>query len=61
MKNDLLVPIVEDGGKPPIFFVPSAGTTAFSFVRLARSLKSQQPFYAFDYTNLGNNQPPLTS
>ena len=61
MKNNLLIPIVQDGASAPIFFVPSAGTTVFSLVKLARSLTSQRPVHAFEHTALEDRRPPATS
>lgn len=34
----------------PVFFMPSAGTTFFSFVQLARTMQTGRPLYAFDST-----------
>ena len=61
MKNNLLIPIVRDGTGAPVFFVPSAGTTIISLVKLARSLTSQRPVHAFEHTGLEDRQLPPTS
>jgi len=61
MKTNLLVPITQGGEGSPIYFVPSAGSTLFSFVKLARSLKSQLPVHAFDLTAMEGSKSPHTS
>lgn len=52
MTNRYLVPLSEDGDGTPIFIVPSAGATFFSFVTLVRKLKSPGPIYSFSLTEL---------
>ena len=52
MKNRYLVPLSEEGDGPPIFIVPSAGATFFSFVTLARTLDSPGPVYSYSLTEL---------
>jgi len=61
MVSKLLVPIKRSGDAPPVFFVPSAGTTALSLVHLARSLKNPHPIYAFEFTELPiDDERPVT-
>ena len=52
MKTQYLVPLAEEGEGTPIFIVPSAGSTFFSFVTLAGTLKSNSPIYSFSLTEL---------
>ena len=59
MPSKLLVPVKRSGEECPIFFVPSAGTTVLSLVRLARLLESPRAFHAFEFTELptGGKRP----
>jgi thioesterase domain-containing protein len=59
MASKLLVPVKRSGEVCPIFFVPSAGTTVLSLVRLARSLESPHPLHAFEFSELptGGERP----
>jgi thioesterase domain-containing protein len=59
MASKLLVPIERSGNASPLFFVPAAGTTVLSLVRLARSLESPHPFHAFEFLELptGGKRP----
>ena len=52
MTNRYLVPLSEQGDGPPIFIVPSAGATFFSFVTLGHTLSSSGPLYSFSLTEL---------
>jgi thioesterase domain-containing protein len=52
MSESLLIPLVADGARPPFFIVAGAGSTPFSLVRLARSLKSQRPVYTFEFAGM---------
>lgn len=52
MTSPFLIPIKRSGDTSPIFFVPSAGTTVLSLVRLARSIASPHPFHAFEFLEL---------
>lgn len=48
MNSKLLTPLVTKGTQLPIFIVPALGTTPFSLIRLARSLKGGHPVYSFE-------------
>ena len=48
------------GSKPPLFWVPPAGSTIMSFVDLARHIGQEQPFYAFQPRGLQAQQSPDT-
>ena len=52
MKTKYLVPLSEEGDGPPMFIVPSAGATFFSFVTLARTLTPPGPIYSFSLTEI---------
>jgi len=52
MKNRYLVPLAEGGDGPPMFIVPSAGATFFSFVTLAQTLSAPGPIYSYSLTEL---------
>jgi thioesterase domain-containing protein len=52
MAGNLLVAIKRSGTERPLFLVPSAGTTVFSLVNLARKLKSPRPLHAFEFLDL---------
>jgi thioesterase domain-containing protein len=60
MTSDLLVPVVREGEGPPIFFAPSAGSTFFPLVKLARSLKNRRPFYVLDFVAMQEADPAQT-
>lgn len=48
MSTELLTPLVTKGAQSPLFIVPAPGTTPFSLIKLARSLKSGRPVYSFE-------------
>jgi thioesterase domain-containing protein len=52
METHYLVPLAEEGDGTPIFIVPSAGSTFFSFVTLAETLQANSPIYSFSLTEL---------
>ncbi|MEE3326802.1 MAG: alpha/beta fold hydrolase [Myxococcota bacterium] len=52
MEPRYLIPLSEQGDGPPTFIVPSAGSTFFSFVTLARTLQAPGPVYSFSLTEL---------
>ncbi len=52
MENRYLGAVCETGNGSPIFLVPSAGSTFFSFVTLAKTLEPKRPVYSFDLTEL---------
>lgn len=52
MPSRYLVPLAQQGDGPPIFIVPSAAATFFSFVTLARTLSAPGPIYSFSLTEL---------
>ena len=52
MKHRYLIPLAEAGDGPPMFIVPSAGATFFSFVTLARTLSTPGPVYSYSLTEL---------
>ena len=52
METRYLVPLTEEGNGTPIFIVPSAGSTFFSFVTLAGALQANSPIYSFSLTEL---------
>jgi len=61
MASSFLVPIKRSGNASPIFFVPSAGTTVLSLVKLARMLATSHPLYAFEFLELPvNGKRPAT-
>jgi thioesterase domain-containing protein len=59
MASNFLLAVRRAGDRPPLFYVPSAGTTALSLVHLARALKSPHPFYSFEFLELatGGERP----
>jgi len=56
MAPRFLIPIKSLGSAPPLFFVPSAGTTVLSLVQLARSLESTHPLHAFELSALPSGE-----
>ena len=48
MSSELLTPLATKGTQSPLFIVPAIGTTPFSLIKLARSLKSGRPVYSFE-------------
>ena len=52
VENRYLAPVAETGEKEPIFIVPSAGATFFSFLALGKALKANRPLYSFSLTEL---------
>ena len=61
MTNRYLVPLSEEGDGPPMFIVPSAGATFFSFVTLARTISAPGPIYSYSLTELeGSDSKHLT-
>jgi len=53
-----LVPVQRSGTKPPFFCVPPAAATAYSFVKLARYLGTDQPVYGLQPLGLEEGQVP---
>ena len=52
----LSVPLITKGQDPPLFIVPSAGTTALSLTLLARSITPSRPIYSFVFPELEDKQ-----
>ena len=50
-----------NGTRPPIFFVPGAGSDATSLIRIARALGMEQPFYGLQPPGQDGRQRPLRS
>ncbi len=55
-----IVPIQSAGSKRPFFGVPGHNGDVFCYVRLARHLGPDQPFYALQPPGLDGRRPPLT-
>jgi amino acid adenylation domain-containing protein len=55
-----LVALQPSGSKAPLFYVHPGGGNVFCYVDLARQLGSDQPFYAFQYPGLYDEQLQLT-
>jgi thioesterase domain-containing protein len=53
--TELLVRVVAKGDETPIIFAPSAGTTFFSLIKLARALRSDRPVYVIEYTGIDHS------
>ncbi len=56
-----VVPLRAEGNRPPLFCVPSAGSSAFEFRFLATHLSDDQPVYAFQSPGLDGHSPCLRS
>lgn len=56
-----LVPMRASGTSRPLFLVPPANGTAFTFVKLVRYLDVEQPLYALDLVGLNSTVAPLKS
>ena len=53
-----LVPIQEDGTKPPFYCVHAAGGNVLTYLDLARHLGTDQPVYGLQARGLDGKQPP---
>lgn len=56
-----LVPIQPSGSRPAFFGVPGPDGDVFCYVRLARELGPDQPFYAFEPPGLDGVEAPVTT
>jgi thioesterase domain-containing protein len=54
-----IVPIQTRGSRPPFFAVPGHNGDVFCYVRLAKQLGSDQPFYAFQPPGVDGRTAPL--
>nr|BAV57443.1 NRPS (C-A-PCP-TE) [Streptomyces sp. SANK 60404] len=54
----VLVPINEEGTRPPFFCVHPAGGAAVPYIPLARLLGDDQPFYGLEAPGLDGSTPP---
>jgi thioesterase domain-containing protein len=59
-RGSSLVPIQPLGSRRRFFAVPGHNGDVYCFVRLARHLGPDQPFYALEHPGLDGRQPPLT-
>lgn len=59
MSTELLTPLVTKGAQSPLFIVPAPGTTPFSLIKLARSLKSGRPVYSFEPPGMEGDRLPF--
>jgi oxalate---CoA ligase len=59
-KLSRLVPIKEDGERPPLFAMPGSGGNPVGFVHLGRLLDQRQPLYGIEARGLDGADPPLS-
>jgi thioesterase domain-containing protein len=59
-KRSSLVPLQPSGSRPAFYVVPGDGDV-FTYLRLARELGPDQPFYAFEAPGIDGIELPLTS
>ena len=58
MTDSLIVELQNEGPRKPVFLVPAAASTPFSFASLAEGFKSQRPLFTFEFAGLLNTHPP---
>ncbi|MCX4695322.1 non-ribosomal peptide synthetase [Streptomyces sp. NBC_01408] len=58
---DPLVPIRVEGDRPPLFFVHPMGGNVLCYVRFAKYLPQDRPFYAFQAAGVDPGSDPLRS
>ena len=61
VKRSSIIPIQSSGSRPAFYGVPGHNGDVFCFVRLARQLGPDQPFYAFEPPGVDGGQPPVAS
>lgn len=58
MTSPLICTLSTDGVDPPLFVVPSVGSTPLALVRLARSIAPRRVVHAFSYAGMDDDLPP---
>jgi thioesterase domain-containing protein len=58
MNSPLICTLSTEGVGPPLFVVPSVGSTPLALVRLARSIAPRRVVHAFSYAGMDDDVPP---